>query len=100
MASVGGIDGGGSGAVMPDSTAVDFSVARAAYLESVNCPLERHAEVGVLFPSGVVTSVRLGIDEAYGAHRVGSVTKTFTTFLAMSLLMMEFCPKVWQLSAY
>ena len=30
--------------------------------------------------------MNLGKDETYGAHRVGSVTKTFTTFLSLKLI--------------
>jgi hypothetical protein len=64
---------------------VDFSRAREAYLLAIPRAEERHAEVGVLSPRGEITCARLGRDEPYGAHRVGSVTKTFTTFLALKL---------------
>src|SRR5437868_5093469 len=64
---------------------LDFSRAREAYSSAIPRAEERHAEVGVLSPRGEVTCVRLGKDEPYGSHRVGSVTKTFTTFLALKL---------------
>ena len=69
----------------PKAPQVDFSGARAAYEGSIGNPRERHAEVGVLLPNGKIEYARLGKDEEYGAHRVGSVTKTFTTFLALKL---------------
>lgn len=53
MALIGGIDRGDSTTARPDSTAVDFSAARTAYLEAVSPPLERHVEVGVLSPCGL-----------------------------------------------
>ncbi len=62
-----------------------FTEARAAYLEAIPDPFEHHAEVGILSPSGEVSFARFGKPEAYGAHRIGSVTKTFTTFLALKL---------------
>ena len=64
---------------------VDFSKAKHAYQNATNNPQERHAEVGILSSAGIVTFERLGKNEQYGAHRVGSVTKTFTAFLAMKL---------------
>ena len=64
---------------------IDLSAAREAYL-ATDSPREAHAEVGILRPDGSTASLRLGKDEAYGAHRVGSVTKTFTAFLAMKLV--------------
>lgn len=66
-------------------TQVDFSKAKEAYKEAIRDPQERHAEVGILTANGTQTFCRLGKDEEYGAHRVGSVTKTFTTFLALKL---------------
>ncbi len=68
---------------------VDFSPVRAAYAEAIqgtSNPQERRAEVGILSPEGIVSFARIGKDENYGAHRVGSVTKTFTTFLALKLV--------------
>lgn len=70
---------------------VDLSQARAAYNEAMkgtSNPQERHAEVAILspVPESSVTYARLGKDEEYGAHRVGSVTKTFTTFLVLKLV--------------
>lgn len=65
---------------------VDFSKAREAYEGATTNAQERHAEVGILSPSGSITFEKLGKNEEYGAHRVGSVTKTFTAFLAMKLV--------------
>ena len=42
--------------------------------------------MGILRPEGNTLETRLGKNEEYGAHRVGSVTKTFTTFLALKLI--------------
>lgn len=47
---------------------------------------ERHAEVGILRSNGEVVYKLLGKQEAYGSHRVESVTKTFTTLLALKLI--------------
>lgn len=66
--------------------AYDFSRAEAAYKDAVGDLKDRHAEVGVLAPGGKRTFERLGKDEKYGAHRVGSVTKTFSAFLAMKMI--------------
>lgn len=65
---------------------IDLTAAREAYLLATERPLESHAEVGILRADGETAVLRLGKDEAYGAHRVGSVTKTFTAFLAMKLV--------------
>ena len=64
---------------------LDTQSAREAYLSATERPLECHVQVGVLLPAGGTLEARLGKDEDYGAHRVGSVTKTFTTFLALKL---------------
>ncbi|NGX45621.1 MAG: hypothetical protein K940chlam2_00777 [Chlamydiae bacterium] len=65
---------------------IDITAAREAYLLATEHPLESHVEVGILRPDGQTLNLRLGKDEAYGAHRVGSVTKTFTAFLALKLV--------------
>ncbi len=70
------------------SQKVDLSDARAAYalaIQGTHNAQERHAEVGILPAEGPPTFARLGKDKEYGSHRVGSVTKTFTTFLALTL---------------
>ncbi len=69
----------------------DWSKAQIAYNKAVKelpDSYERHAEVGILFPDGTVEGKQLGKQEkdGYGSHRVGSVTKTFTTFLALKLI--------------
>jgi len=64
---------------------IDFSKARVAYAEATRNPEEFHAEVGILSATGETTFEKLGKNEEYGAHRVGSVTKTFTAFLALKL---------------
>lgn len=94
MASVGGPETGQQYfSQIPAASKIDFSKAGAAYAEAISNPKERHAEVGVLSPSGAVIIERLGKDEEYGAHRVGSVTKTFTTFLALKLVNDGVLPK-------
>lgn len=65
---------------------IDVTAAREAYLLATEHPLESHAEVGILRSDGSTLNLRLGKDEAYGAHRVGSVTKIFTAFLALKLV--------------
>lgn len=70
---------------IPESSQIDLTGARIAYEGSIGNPRERHAEVGILLPNGKIEYARLGKDEEYGPHRVGSVTKTFTTFLALKL---------------
>ena len=74
-------------AKFPETPTVDLSEARKAYVDAMKGkhPERHHAEVGILSPSGKASFHRLGMDEAYGAHRVGSVTKTFTAFLALKL---------------
>lgn len=66
---------------------IDWSEAQSAYEQAITHPMDYHAEVGVLFPDGQTQTRQLGKKElhGYGAHRVGSVTKTFTTFLALKL---------------
>ncbi len=64
---------------------IDLTLAREAYINATDNALERHAEIGILRPNGLALEFRLGKDEQFGAHRVGSVTKTFTTFLALKL---------------
>lgn len=68
-----------------ETSQIDLSRARDAYEGAISNPRERHAEVGILLPNGKIEYARLGKDEEYGPHRVGSVTKTFTTFLALKL---------------
>jgi Beta-lactamase len=65
---------------------LDTQAAREAYLLATENPLNCHVEVGIVHLNGELTETRLGKDEAYGAHRVGSVTKTFTSFLALKLV--------------
>jgi CubicO group peptidase (beta-lactamase class C family) len=72
---------------------IDFTKAREAYANAVENSQGRHAEVGILSPEGTITFERLGKNEEYGAHRIGSVTKTFTTFLAMKLANMKVANK-------
>ncbi len=72
----------------PAKPSINFTKAREAYANAVDNAQERHAEVGILSPLGAVTFERLGKNEDYGAHRIGSVTKTFTAFLALKLVNM------------
>lgn len=65
---------------------IDTKDARKAYLLATENPEEHHAAIGILGPKGNTIEMNLGKDENYGAHRVGSVTKTFTTFLALKLI--------------
>ncbi|MBS0656514.1 MAG: serine hydrolase [Verrucomicrobia bacterium] len=67
---------------------IDTKNAKKAYLLATENPEEHHAAIGILLPGpeGSTLEVNLGKDENYGAHRVGSVTKTFTTFLALKLI--------------
>lgn len=65
---------------------IDTQAAKKAYLLATEKPEEHHAAIGILRPEGNTIEVNLGKDEPYGAHRVGSVTKTFTTFLALKLI--------------
>jgi hypothetical protein len=67
----------------------DWSKAQSAYNDTVKeipDADQRHAEVGILTPDEKIEIKRLGKQEEYGSHRVGSVTKTFTTFLALKLI--------------
>ncbi len=67
----------------------DWSKAQSAYNEAVKelpDAGQRHAEVAILLPDGKEEIKRLGKQEEYGSHRVGSVTKTFTTLLALKLM--------------
>lgn len=65
---------------------IDTKDAKKAYLLATENPEEHHAAIGILDPKGNTIEMNLGKDEKYGAHRVGSVTKTFTTFLALKLV--------------
>ena len=69
-----------------DSSQIELPEARIAYENAISNPQEHHAEVGILFPNGDIKHARLGKNEAYGPHHVGSVTKTFTAFLALKLI--------------
>src|SRR5262245_23749166 len=74
----------------------DWSKVQTAYDETVkDLPDagQRHAEVGFFLPKGQDEIKRLGKQEEYGSHRVGSVTKTFTTFLALKLIHDGVLPK-------
>lgn len=64
---------------------LDTKLAEETYLLATENPKQCHVAVGILRPDGTMLETRLGKDEAYGAHRVGSVTKTFTAFLALKL---------------
>lgn len=70
------------------SLSLNIKAAQEAHLLAAGAenPKECHAEVGVLCPNGSKQELHLGKDEEYGAHRVGSVTKTFTTLLALKLV--------------
>jgi hypothetical protein len=68
------------------SQGIDTRMARETYLLATENPNEYHVEVGILHHDGSAIETHLGKDESYGAHRVGSVTKTFTTFLALKLV--------------
>lgn len=65
---------------------IDIKAASEAYLLATDKPQDSHASVGILRPNGQTIDFHLGKDEDYGAHRIGSVTKTFTTFLALKLV--------------
>ena len=71
---------------LPISSPINLSKARSNYEKAIENPKERHAEVGILSSKGSLHSDRLGKDEEYGTHCVGSVTKTFTAFLALKLV--------------
>jgi hypothetical protein len=68
------------------SATIDISSANQAYIKATDNPHESHVSVGILRPRGETVTFRLGKDEDYGAHRIGSVTKMFTTFLALKLV--------------
>jgi len=62
-----------------------LQIARQAFL-SMNHPDNRSMEVGVIIPGKDIQTFSLGqIDTDYGQHRIGSVSKMFTAFLAMKL---------------
>lgn len=65
---------------------LDIKAATEAYLSATDNPLDAHVAVGILWPGGSISNVRFGKNEDYGAHRIGSVTKTFTAFLALKLV--------------
>ncbi|MBM3191610.1 MAG: serine hydrolase, partial [Chlamydiae bacterium] len=65
---------------------INTNAAREAYLLSTENPLDAHVEVGILTPDSQTLNLRLGKDTPYGAHRIGSVTKVFTAFLALKLI--------------
>ena len=66
---------------LKQSPVIDTTKAQQAYQLATEHPNECHFEMGILRPEGNTLETRLGKNEEYGAHRVGSVTKTFTTFL-------------------
>lgn len=75
----------------------NWSQAEQAYRKAVATlpdSNERHAEVGLIFPKEHPEIKQLGKQEkeGYGSHRVGSVTKTFTTFLAFKLIQRGLLP--------
>ncbi len=65
---------------------IDVQSAKEAYLLATDNPHDAHVAVGILRPDGSISELNLGKNEAYGAHRIGSVTKTFTAFLALKLM--------------
>lgn len=65
---------------------IDVKSAKEAYLSATDNPQDSHVAVGILRPGGSILELNLGKNEAYGAHRIGSVTKMFTTFLALKLM--------------
>lgn len=65
---------------------LDVKSAKEAYLLATKNPHDSHVAVGILRPDGSISELNLGKNESYGAHRIGSVTKTFTTFLALKLI--------------
>jgi CubicO group peptidase (beta-lactamase class C family) len=65
---------------------IDTKAAKEALLLATGRPEESHIAVGILRPDESTMEMNLGKDENYGAHRVGSVTKTFTAFLALKLI--------------
>jgi len=65
---------------------IDVQSAKKAYLSATENPHDSHVTVGILRSDGSISELNLGKNEAYGAHRIGSVTKTFTTFLALKLM--------------
>ena len=65
---------------------IDVKSAKEAYLLATDNPHDSHVAVGILRPGGTILELNLGKNEAYGAHRIGSVTKIFTTFLALKLM--------------
>lgn len=64
---------------------LNTKAADEAYHSATEKPQESHVAVGILRPDGTTEETHFGKNEPYGAHRVGSVTKTFTTFLALKL---------------
>lgn len=68
------------------SMQIDVKSATEAYLLATAKPHDAHVAVGILRPDGSISELNLGKNEAYGAHRIGSVTKTFTAFLALKLM--------------
>jgi CubicO group peptidase (beta-lactamase class C family) len=75
------------------SSPINWSPVKEAYSQAAQNPSENHAEVGVLSANGTSHFERLGKNEEYGAHRVGSVSKTFTVFLALKLIHSGVLPK-------
>lgn len=68
------------------SIEIDVKSAKEAYLLATDNPHDSHVAVGILRADGSISELNLGKNEAYGAHRIGSVTKIFTTFLALKLM--------------
>ena len=80
------------GSQASDTPKADITAAALAY-DLLDRQKEHHAEVGILLPGGSTQIERLGkTDDPYGVHRVGSVSKTFTTFLALKLINKGFLP--------
>lgn len=64
---------------------IDVKAAEHAYHLATENPEGRHVAVGILRPDGTTTNVHFGQGKPFSSLRVGSVTKTFTTFLALKL---------------
>ncbi len=93
--SIGGVSGPKDSVLGPlrGPSSINWSPVKEAYSQTVQHPQENHAEAGVLSAEGKPNIERLGKNEEYGAHRVGSVSKTFTTFLALKLIHDGVLPK-------
>lgn len=71
---------------LPQSIEIDTKSAKEAYLLATEIPNDSHVAVGILRPDGVSLKFNLGENVDNGVQRIGSVTKTFTAFLALKLV--------------